>query len=297
MKKLLLTVTLFSLQLNCSDQLESELKLDAEGQVIPTDRQPQLITQRRNVQPLFRQLSVVEEKVSQEEKDKMLLDAILERNFDKMQEALSMGANPNASTSANIALNLATMIGRKDMVNLLLQKGADINEKDCLGRNALIWASIFVYEDMLEFLIENGADVNVQDLFEYTALMYFSERPNDDLDSIKILLDNGADVSFKANICKIKTKQGKTAIDLATNNNKKNLLKYGREYKDYAESVVNILQQKGNMLIDISLHIIINEYLDLNSWVECMYKNTEDNITNSSSKKNICTRLSSCGLY
>ena len=61
--------------------------------------------------------------------------------------------------------------GHKDVVQWLLDAGADVNAKDTWGRTALMKASLNGHKDIVQLLIEAGADVNVKDNDGRTALM------------------------------------------------------------------------------------------------------------------------------
>jgi ankyrin repeat protein len=61
----------------------------------------------------------------------------------------------------------ATKWGDIEKIKHLLAEGADINEKDSYGANALLYAHSF---DLLKFLVENGCEVNVVDKNSITIL-------------------------------------------------------------------------------------------------------------------------------
>jgi ankyrin repeat protein len=53
--------------------------------------------------------------------------------------------------------------GHTEIVQLLLEKGADVNAKNKYGRTALIYATERGYTEIVQLLLEKGADVNAKD--------------------------------------------------------------------------------------------------------------------------------------
>jgi len=60
-------------------------------------------------------------------------------------------------------LSLAVREGKKDVVEFLLSKGADVNAQDGIGWPALVVAVEGGYPEVVRILLANGADVNVRD--------------------------------------------------------------------------------------------------------------------------------------
>ena len=58
---------------------------------------------------------------------------------------------------------MASENGNKDIVELLIEKGIDINLNDKLGNNALHFASQNCHKDIVDLLIEKGIDINQND--------------------------------------------------------------------------------------------------------------------------------------
>jgi len=102
-----------------------------------------------------------------------------------------------------------------ELFNLLLSKGADIKVKDQEGRTALThaWVGVLSEEvplDVVETLLNKGADVNEAPdrgrAEGYTCLMMAARNNRPDL--VTFLIEKGANVNARA-------KDGKTALALA----------------------------------------------------------------------------------
>jgi ankyrin repeat protein len=70
-----------------------------------------------------------------------------------------------------------------------------VNAKDSSGRTPLHWANRGVHLDVVNLLIDKGADVNAKDVSGTTPL--FSAAANSHLDACKLLIDKGATVDVK----------------------------------------------------------------------------------------------------
>ncbi|CAN9513791.1 unnamed protein product [Ophioblennius macclurei] len=93
-------------------------------------------------------------------------------------------------------LHLAVLQGRKDLAQMLLDAGADINAMDVKsGQSPLMHAVESNNVDMVHFLIENGCDVNSQSYSGNTALHSACGRGQ--VDTVRLLLKRGADSSLK----------------------------------------------------------------------------------------------------
>lgn len=184
--------------------------------------------------------------------DRKNVEQTLDSN-SQTQENTNEQPNQNQSereyintTDANgmTPLHIAVEYGCKDMVNLLLEKGADVNAKDDLGCAPLHYAAKHFSQEIGEILISKGAYVNVVDGTGMTPLHYAAYYNRRFVGAL--LISKGADINKKdysgctplhravkknsANIVELliinganineKNNQGKTPIDYYHNRNK-----------------------------------------------------------------------------
>ena len=88
-------------------------------------------------------------------------------------------------------LHYATKKGYVDVVNVLIQKGVDVNAVDNDYKTALYWAAQRGHVDVVKLLLQNGADVNaVGEYYKKTALRIAAEQGHNSV--VKMLIRNGA---------------------------------------------------------------------------------------------------------
>jgi ankyrin repeat protein len=111
-----------------------------------------------------------------------------------MEVLLDKGADVNAQGGYyGNALQSASVNGHKEVVTLLLDKGADVNAQGGYYGNALQAASHNGHKDMATLLLDKGADVNAQGRLYGNALQ--SASVNGHKEVVTLLLDKGADVN------------------------------------------------------------------------------------------------------
>ncbi|KAK2593245.1 hypothetical protein QQS21_009044 [Conoideocrella luteorostrata] len=93
------------------------------------------------------------------------------------------------------ALHWACERGHAEIVQMLLDKGADVNAQSGDCDNALQAASEAGHVDIMQILLDNGADINAKGRQYSNALQAASYRG--DAKIAQMLLDNGADVNAK----------------------------------------------------------------------------------------------------
>jgi len=113
---------------------------------------------------------------------------------------ISFFIKPNQFFPQNQFNQLADAVIKKDTLKIeqLLQSGVDINiQHSTSGTTTLMIASsYYYYDDVVEYLINKGADVNLKDNEGKTALLWAASNS---LPNAKILVENGAKVNIAAN--------------------------------------------------------------------------------------------------
>ena len=93
-------------------------------------------------------------------------------DIEAVKQHLATGADVNAGGvfGTTTPLYLAAGEGHKEIVELLIAKGANVNTKTDEGSTPLHSATANEHENIAELLIEKGADVNAKDNKGRTAL-------------------------------------------------------------------------------------------------------------------------------
>ncbi|MBC7862454.1 MAG: ankyrin repeat domain-containing protein [Bacteroidia bacterium] len=112
-------------------------------------------------------------------------------------------------------LHGAVMDDKEELINFLIEKGAEVNAKNDEGITPL---HIVLYPEIAEILIKKGALVNCISDNGNTPLHSMAENGDESLDEVKILLKNGADKTLK-------NKSGETAYDIAKGREDKEMMK------------------------------------------------------------------------
>ena len=180
--------------------------------------------------------------------------AIISDDLDIAKYLISIGLDVDYNDGVyGTALHYAKNL---ESAKLLLYNGADINSVFNKHRTPFINAVTHDRHDVMLYLIERGVNVN-EEISGYTPLYYsFSHRDN--TDTLKLLIDNGADI----NNCGYKT--GGSVLYAIRNyyyEHVKLLLKYGANLyettKQKGDNVLHITVYDGRRIHDvddISIH-------------------------------------------
>ena len=91
----------------------------------------------------------------------------------------------------------ASTMGHRDIVQLLLNAGADVNQeiryKKCMAKSPLMMAAFYNHKDVVKLLIDAGAETDKADNLGMTPLHRAVWQNG--VEVVKLLLDNGADVN------------------------------------------------------------------------------------------------------
>ncbi|MGY8732999.1 MAG: ankyrin repeat domain-containing protein [Pirellulales bacterium] len=91
-------------------------------------------------------------------------DAARRDDIVAVKQHLAAGTDVNAKASNGTPLHLAATFGHKEIAELLIDKGADVNAVGgLLGWTPLHWAAREGRKEVAELLIAKGADVNAKD--------------------------------------------------------------------------------------------------------------------------------------
>jgi len=125
-----------------------------------------------------------------------LYDASTEGDVEVVQLLLDQGADVNQRNALHeTALDVASTKGKLEVAKLLIKYGADVNCRDKEGWTPLLDASRYGHCDIAELLLDNGADVNAKDQDLRTPLHLASWDRHSKI--VSLLLERGADVHIR----------------------------------------------------------------------------------------------------
>ncbi len=167
-----------------------------------------------------------------------LADAALNGDLEQVKTLIEKeGVDINAKESEAGATALMWASGYKELevVQYLINKGADINAKIDNGRTALMWASMKGHLEVVKALVEGksgllsmfskGADINAKTNYGETALILASMKGH--LEVVKYLINKGADINAKMKFEEDGEKfDGTTALMVATGEGHLEVVKY-----------------------------------------------------------------------
>lgn len=121
--------------------------------------------------------------------------AAREGNLKEVRRQLAWGVNVNRNHffTRETPLIEAAANGHVDVVNLLIENGADVNLKGEAWYGPLHSASANGHIEVVKILLENGADVNI---FHHNKPLH-NAAMNGHIEVAEILLAHGADINAK----------------------------------------------------------------------------------------------------
>jgi ankyrin repeat protein len=131
------------------------------------------------------------------------IDTIAKSNLNDMQQLISLvNINEGTSDNGNTPLHYAAAFSNSQIIQFLIDNGADINATNNSGFTPLHVALLRVIEDnnntlpLIQLLIDEGAHVNTQAESGMTPLdcaLVLNKLP-----AMQLLIDNGADINVTA---------------------------------------------------------------------------------------------------
>jgi len=117
--------------------------------------------------------------------------AVMNGHADVVEFLLEHGADVNTKDDTGTALSDAATYGKEDVVKVLLAHGANINAKGgSLGETALSAASRSGYVDIVQILLEHDANINATNALGKTPLTMATLQGQDEV--VKVLVAHGA---------------------------------------------------------------------------------------------------------
>lgn len=112
-----------------------------------------------SVLQVFRETELMDDLSRQNE---LLLEAVIKEDVPQVLELLAEGTDPNSGDGLNNPLlQIAAANGNIQIAANFILNGADVNRLNRAGQSPLAFAARFGHTDIVELLIEWGADVNL----------------------------------------------------------------------------------------------------------------------------------------
>ena len=171
--------------------------------------------------------------------------AVRNNDINQVSSLLGLGADPNSyDEDGDHLLMCAALYASIDCMQLLIEKGSNVNAKNSLDETALMWSVHDLAK--MKLLIERGADINAKARSGNTALLIAAVGVVK-YEAVKLLLDKGANA-------------------LAVNNRKENALIRAALFGD--TPTTSLLLSKGidiNTLSGDSTTALLNAALNVNT--------------------------------
>lgn len=175
-------------------------------------------------------------------------DGVYKNNYKKVEEAFKEGADVNMKNDNGVRfLLVASANGNARIVNLLLEKGIDVNitDEDDYNNTALSKAVINANYDVVELLLEKGADINKENNNGDTPLIHAIK--SEDYDMVEFLLEH-PDINIELDVDT--NKELRLAEELTPEDEEQNGIPYLIE--NYIETKNEIKKQKDDNIKELS---------------------------------------------
>ena len=126
-----------------------------------------------------------------------VIEAALYGKKEIIRQAIKDGFDADTKDPENrTPLMFASYSAQTEIVNMLLEAGAEVNAQDTTGTSALMWAASAPNgRETVDALLKAGAEINMVDKNEhFSALMWAASEGQ--LENVKLLVEKGADISL-----------------------------------------------------------------------------------------------------
>jgi len=126
------------------------------------------------------------------------LDGYVEQNdFNEIKRLINeYGVNCYDPDKRTLLIKAASK-GNLEVLEYLLEKGADVNFQDKGGYSSLHFAAQNRHENIARVLLENGADINIKDEYGNPPVWIAIFNAKGDFSLIKLLVKKGAEITSK----------------------------------------------------------------------------------------------------
>lgn len=128
------------------------------------------------------------------------MEAIFMKDYEKAREIINSGIDVNEKHRDSYLLNVACYRGDLELVQLLLNNGADVNVVAGDGATPLVWAGQGDKTgEIVSLLLKKGAKIDAENklgtsAFDNAARSYCTSKNSPSIEVLEILADHGADV-------------------------------------------------------------------------------------------------------
>jgi len=187
------------------------------------------------------QYALLNDNLTAEKLKDLIIETVKIRNEKEKDITFENIINDNKIKNGQSLLHLASYLGRKDIVNYLLeQKEIKLDVKDTKGRTPIFYAIIAQNEEIVKSLINKDKDKNIlmeTDDFNAAPLNYAIVTQNEEITSM--LIPKTKDLS-------IHDKNGRSFLHYAVaSQNIKIVESIFREISNYGEKILNIQDIEG----------------------------------------------------
>ena len=126
-----------------------------------------------------------------------LIDAVKARDVAQVRSLLAAGEQVDETVRGDYPLNVAALFGPAEMVTVLLEAGADIEQPGRGGLRPLHNAVMSGRKETVELMLQKGAMVDAKDSKGRSPLLYFAASAGSNIELARMLLAAGADPNIE----------------------------------------------------------------------------------------------------